>query len=116
MDKSDMSRELVVAVGGPQEAADNRKSYLARVAERAGLSVRVVKAAFYGEQLSRKTRRQLTIAAGQHEAETLAMRFDALAQSLRVRDPDFHCADIDAMRAAARVLRGLVSSGTDGEG
>lgn len=100
-------RDLVIAVGGPIGALENRKSWLARVAERAGLSVRVVKAAFYEEQLSAETKHKLRLAAGKHEAENLAVQFEHLAQSLNVRDQDFHGEDIAALVYAARALRGL---------
>jgi hypothetical protein len=106
-------RDLVIAVGGPLEAAENRKGWLVRVSERAGISYRVVAAAFYGEQMGQETETKLKLAAGKYEAEILADRFEHLARSLRHRDADFHLADIAALVDAARALRGLGSSKTD---
>lgn len=100
-------RNLVIAVGGPLEATESKKSYLWRVAEITGLSFRVIAAAFYGEQLSPQTEQKLKAAAGRHEARILASRFESLAQSLGTRDPDFHSADIDAFRQMAVRLRGF---------
>lgn len=108
MEMEDRSmRELVIAVGGPLEAGENRKGWLARVSRRAGISFRVACAAFYGEQMSQTTKNKLKTAAGKYEAETLANRFEHLAQSLGHRDADFHGADVAALIDAARRLRGL---------
>lgn len=115
-DLQPMSRDLVVAVGGPLEAMDSRKSWLSKVAERSGLSLRVVKAAFYGEKLSRETEHKLKQAAACHEAANLAGRFEHLASSLRVKDEGFYQSEIVALVDAARALRGLARpTGTDGE-
>lgn len=106
-------RDLVIAVGGPIGALENRKSWLARVADRAGLSVRVVKAAFYEEQLSAATKLKLKQAAGAHEAENLAVQFDHLAQSIRLRGEDRDRKDVAALLHAARALRGLAGPRDD---
>lgn len=114
MGKSSM-RNLVIAVGGPMEATDNRKRWLQRIAERTGLSLRVVKAVWHEEQISAETERKLKLAAGKHEAANLAVRFEYLAQSLRHRDQDFHGEDVAALIHAAHALRGMGGTGTDGE-
>jgi len=106
-------RELVVAVGGPLEADENRKSWLTRVADTAQISVRAAKAAFYREPTSRKVEQRLREAAGRMEAEYLAKRFENLASALNVRDADFHGEDVAALVNAARALRSLDRAGTD---
>jgi hypothetical protein len=113
MEKSSM-RELVMAVGGPMLPGENRKRWLSRVAEAAGLSLRVARAAFYQETNSRIAAAKLKAAAGRHEAEHLARQFESLATSLNVRDADFHGADAAALLDAARALRGLNRSGNSG--
>lgn len=109
-------RELIAAVAGPRQWGDTRESWLARAARRAGVSHRQAKALFYGEIIDadHKTARRMREAAGQHEAEHLAQRFEALADSLQARDQDFHCSDIAALVDAARALRGLGRSRTGG--
>jgi len=100
-------RELVIAVGGPMRAGENRKAWLARVADLAGLSHRVARAAWHGETESRRAAAKLKAAAGRYEAEHLAAQFASLAGSLATRDEDFHREDIAALVNAARALRGL---------
>jgi hypothetical protein len=100
-------RDLVIAVGGPLRAGENRKAWLARVAGLAGLSERVARAAWHGETQSRRAAQKLKEAAGKYEAEQLATRFDGLASALALRDADFHCEDVLALVDAARALRGL---------
>lgn len=107
-------RELVVAVGGPMLAGENRKAWLVRVAEAAGLSPRVARAAWYGETSSRDVAARLKAAAGRYEAANLARQFESLAASLDARDADLHRSDIAALVRAARALRGVGGSGTDG--
>lgn len=106
MGKSSM-RDLVIAVGGPMRPGENRKAWLARVADLAGLSERVARAAWHGETQSGRAAAKLQAAAGKYEAENLAAQFAGLAQSLAARDEDFHRADIAALVDAARALRGL---------
>ena len=106
MEKASM-RELVMAVGGPLLPGENRKSWLGRVANAAGLSLRVARAAFYQETASQNVARKLKAAAGTEEAKNLARQFEGLASSLDIRDPDFHRSDIAALLDAARALRGL---------
>jgi hypothetical protein len=107
-------RELIAAVAGPADAFDNRKSWLDRAAEEAGVTYRQVKTLFYGERErpNPKVVAKLKEAAGRYEARNLAHQFEGLAQSLNVRDADFHSADVAALLSAARALRGLDRSGT----
>jgi hypothetical protein len=113
-EKASTMRELVAAVGGPMFPGENRKCWLARVAQVAGLSPRVVSAAYYGETSSRIAAAKLKAAAGRYEADNLARQFEHLAHSLDVRDADFHSQDIAALVHAARALRGLGGSGNSG--
>lgn len=111
-------RELVAAVAGPREWGDTRESWLARAARRANVSYRQAKALFYGEitDPEHKAARRMRIAAGRHEAEQLAHRFETLAVALDVRDAGFHSPDIAALVHAARALRGLAGAGDDEAG
>lgn len=105
-----MSRAFVSAVGGLLAPDENRKSWLSRIAKRAGLSVRVVSAAFYGEQMSDATERRLKIAA-RSEANELAAQLEQITRSMSVADADFFASDIVELDRAARRLRGLDRAG-----
>jgi hypothetical protein len=98
-------RELVIAVGGNLRPTENRKSWLERVARVAGLSPRVVRAAWQNEQASRETRNKLQLAAAKNELAALA----DLAELLRHRDEDFHRPEIAALVETLRRIRGLDS-------
>lgn len=106
-DSSTIMRELVLSVGGPLEAGENRKGWLSRVARRAGISYRVAAAAFYGEQLSSATEQKLRKAAAKHEPGEIATRLEYLAQSLLAKDADFYCQEVDWIRHSAHQLRRL---------
>lgn len=116
-EKSSM-RELVFAVGGIERPGENRKTWLARVARLAGISPRSAAAAFYGELRGEMhcagVEAKLKAAAGKREANDLAKQFEHLAHALDRGDADFHSDTIAALVSAARVLRGLDRSGTDG--
>ena len=109
-------RELVMAVGGPIEAGENRKSWLNKVARRAKISPRAAKSAFYEETDDAELAQKLREAAGRHEAQNLAYRFENLAVALNTKDADFHSPDVVALLHAARALRGLVGAGDDSGG
>lgn len=109
-------RELIEAVAGPRQIYDTRDSWLRRAARNAGSTYRQARALFYGEITDpyHPTVTRFKEAAGRHEAKRLAEQFEGLAHALRVRDEDFHSADVAALLDAARNLRGLDRSGTDG--
>lgn len=101
-------RALVAAVAGPPRVFDNRKSWLAYAARKAGISFRTVKAIFYGEidNPEHPSVRLMRYAAAER-AKALAERYESIARSMDVADPDFYCADVLGLIDAARVLRGL---------
>jgi hypothetical protein len=109
-------RELIAAVAGPRQVTDTRDTWLMRAARLAGTSYRQARAIYYGEinDPYHRSVSKFREAAGKHEARNLAAQFESLAHSLNVRDADFHCADRDALLVAARALRGLDRTGTDG--
>lgn len=111
-------RELVAAAAGPILPTDNRESWLRRAARNANASYRQTKALFYGEidDPHHRTVTKFREAAGRSEARNLAAQFESLANALRLRDEDFHSADIAALLNAARALSGLDSAGIEGEG
>lgn len=115
-EKASKMRELVFAVAGflPDKG---RKTLFATAARNARVSYRAVKSVFYGEitDPDHKAIRRMKMAAGQHEAQELANRFQHLAGALKHRDADFHSEDIAALISAAHALRGLVGPGTDDE-
>lgn len=115
-DKASKMRELVFAVAGwlPDR---NRKKLFAKAARNAGVSYRSAKSVFYGEitDPDHKTVRRMKLAAGRHEAQSLADRFQHLAGALNQRDADFHSEDIAALLHAAGALRDLDRSRTDDE-
>lgn len=101
-------RELIAAVAGQPSWSDNRQSWLARAARRAGISHRQAKALFYGEITDphHKSARLMRDAAErftsvyqrqcEHQREQLARE---LALTLALLGPDH-----PAVRAAAAVL------------
>lgn len=109
-------RYLIAAVAGPKLDTDNRDSWLRRAARSAGTSYRQARALFYGEisDPHHATVSKFKQAAGRHEARNLAQQFESLAHALNVRDQDFHSSDVAALISAARALRGLDRTGTDG--
>lgn len=94
-------RELVALVAGPREWSDNRKSWLARAARRAGISFRQCKSLFYGEitDVSHRSARLMRDAAADH--------YENLAARLAATDADFYRAEIAAYLDLARSLRRL---------
>ncbi len=109
-------RELIAAVAGPRQVTDTRDTWLRRAAKLAGTSYRQARAIYYGEidDPHHRSVSKFREAAGRHEARNLAAQFESLAHALDIRDSDFHSADRDALISAARALRGLDRSGTDG--
>ncbi len=107
MDKSPM-RELVIAVGGNLLPAENRKAWLSRIAATAGLSYRVVRAAWHNEQISQETRNKLQRAAAQNEARRLQELYETLITRLQQVDSDFYREDVAAL---VNVLRRLSNEG-----
>lgn len=111
----DEMRALVISVGGPLRADENRKSWLARVARQAGITVRAAKAAFYNEiaDPEHKTFWKLREAARRERANKLARSagvLDAAAVALASwgdAEGDRHRSA--ALVSAARVLRDLAS-------
>lgn len=108
-------RGLVVAVAGPQQASDNRKSLIARAARNAGISFRSVKAVWYNEiddpnhavvrllqhAAERRTKADAAAnAAARREALQTFRRLLAMRDALAAKDEAFHRADIDALECA----------------
>ena len=110
MDKGSTMRELVIAVGGPLQAGENRKSWLVRVAEAAGVSPRVVRAAFYGETNSRIAAAKLKAAAGKNAPGNIASAAARLATALEVKDQDFYGPHVSALRDMAGAMRDLADA------
>lgn len=102
-------RDLVSAVAGPRLDTDTRQSWLRRAARQAGVTYSQARKLFYGDIADpyHRTATRFREAAGRYEATNLAAQFEGLAQSLHVRDADFHGEDIAALLSAARSLRGL---------
>lgn len=104
MGKSSM-RDLVMAAGGALHPSENRKAWFARIAEAAGVSIRVVRAAWHQEQLSEATAQKLKKAAERNEPSNHAAHLDGLAELLRAKDAAFYQPQIDQLRDLARQLR-----------
>jgi predicted kinase len=114
-EKSSTMRALVTAVGGLMLPGENRKSWLARIADETGLAPRVVRAAYYEETTSRNAAAKLK-AAADNEANQIARQFDEMAAKLEIHDPDFYGPQADAMRHVARTLRGTYRGDRDTDG
>lgn len=94
-------RSLVKVIGGDLKPDENRKAWLARIAEASGLSVRQVYAVYYREYASKSVIRTLQKAT-QQAVKTDDIKFIADLEKriahLEAVDPDFHRPDIDAGR------------------
>lgn len=107
-------RREIAIVAGPRGWGDTRESWLARVPKRVkSVSFRTVRALWYGEisdhehWAARDIRRAADIIEGQHEAASLADRFEKIVGGLHARDPDFYRPEIVALVSALRALRNL---------
>ena len=101
-------RELVIAIGGNLRPTENRKSWLARVAETAGLKPRAVHDVWYGGPITFEAARRLKETAknnAQFENADTALRFEQIAASLEAIDPEFHRGKIAAYLDIARQIR-----------
>jgi hypothetical protein len=76
---------LIAQVAGERSDFDTRELWLERAAERAGLSIRTIKAMYYGELTERDTTSLDTLreAARRYEIEDIAIRFEQLAARVR---------------------------------
>lgn len=110
-----MREEIAILAG--ENWRGNRKSWLTCAADALAeygskVSRRMVKTFFYAETVDDKhwaaieIRRVAKIVKAQREAEALALQFETIVSRLNVTDPDFHQPTVDALRGAARQLRG----------
>lgn len=89
---------LVVAVGGLQLPGENRKSYLARVAETAGVGFYGLRRAYYGEYVSKNIVSKLEQAARDaHQTEAAIASVEYFLKGWE-RNPGLHRHRIDAAR------------------
>lgn len=102
----DVVRNLVAAVAGPREWSDNRKSWLARAARRAGITSRQAKSLFYGEitDPNHKAARLMRDAAELHAN---------VAHGLLAKDPEFFSEHVAVLLELAASLRARDSGDTE---
>jgi hypothetical protein len=118
MEKAINWLEEISVIAGPRSAKSNRESWLAAAAEKADVTLRAIKALFYGEvchpsyENAEKIKR--ASAAARAEALALAEQYAQVAGALYAKDQDFYCDDIVALVHAARALRGLAVSKEEG--
>lgn len=93
-------RDLVATVAGPRGWNDTRQSWLARAAQRAGISYRQAHALFYGEITDPQSRSATKMRLAAEQLGSVAAR-------LEVIDADFHQPDIAAFRALAERVGNL---------
>jgi hypothetical protein len=110
--KKGFMRELVIAIGGNLRPTENRKSWLARVAETAGLKPRAVHDVWYGGPITFEAARRLKETAKnnaqQQENRDTAARFERTADAMEKADPEFYRQEIAAYRELARGVWALV--------
>ncbi len=106
-DFATQTRELIRWAGGPMWPGDNLKSYFWRLHKRTGghLSVRVIRAAWQGQQISRRTVDALREAQVINETAQLADELEALANTMRKTDQISYGAEIGSISDAVRALR-----------
>ena len=100
-------RELIVEAGGYVAPGQNLKAYFWRLSQMTGLTERVIRAAWSGQQASQRTIDRLREAQGKHEVAELASRLEALAHAMHKADEDFHEQASDTFLRMARELRGI---------
>jgi len=116
-------REAIGVVAGPREWGDTRESWLASAARKTKtISFRTMRSLWSGEIADdnhwavREIKRQASISAARKEANNVAAQYESIAERLVANDPDFYSSDVAALVRAARILRGMDSSGNDGVG
>lgn len=99
MDKTSMCmdltsmRKLLEVVGGEIRRYENRASWLWRVSRETGLHYRVIKAIWYGEQISVQSAYKLKLAARKHD-DHLIDRLLWNRTILQEIDPEFYREEI----------------------
>jgi hypothetical protein len=95
-------------IAGPYDG--NRKTWLARVARKTGVSYRQIKSLWYGESVNPKADVAIDVLSAaqnaREEARRLATRFESLAGAMNATDSDFYSDDVAALIQAAQLLRG----------
>lgn len=103
--------DRIADIAGPYRPFDTRESWLARAAQRAGVTFRQCKSLFYGESKNPNPavleKIESASERARREASDLASRFETLAGAMNASDKDFYRADVVALIHAARALRGL---------
>ena len=97
-------RDLVIAIGGLMQPGENRKAWLTRVADAAGLHPRIVRAAFHQEPTSRIAAAKLK-AAAENETSNIARQFDELAATVEMHASAIPGQHADWLRSTAREIR-----------
>jgi hypothetical protein len=102
-------KQLVRAVGGPRMGHELQPSYLARVARKVGIKVRMVREVYYGEvdhpdhwaiKLLEHASREKDEGRARDELSELRDRISMVEARLDQNDAEFHRPDIGGMRAA----------------
>ncbi len=108
-DIATQTRDLIRWAGGPMWPGDNLKSYFWRLHKQTGdrLSVRVIRAAWQGQQISRRTVEVLREAQGRYDTIQLANHLEAVANTLDQNDATRHREEIGAIRSAIGAIRGM---------
>jgi hypothetical protein len=102
-------RDLVIAIGAPFKPGDTLGNLWWLVAQRAGLTPRMVRAAWAGEPVSRRTLKSLKEAAAAHatrnRALDLAAQLETISVALRAVDASRAGTAGDVFDEAASHLR-----------
>ena len=107
--------ELIAGIAGPMSRFDTKESWLRRAATKTRLTLRSVKAIYYGEITDPKFSVGVAIirahndaraAAARLDALTLASRFETIATGMQNADADFLGEDAAEIKRIARLLRG----------
>ena len=96
--ENEYTYSLVVAVGGVQLPGENTKTYLARVAETAGVGFYALRRAFYGEYVSKKVISKLEQAAKDARQADAAIASTEYYLKIWERNPELYRPWIDAAR------------------
>jgi hypothetical protein len=102
---------MIAAVAGPFTWSDNRKSWLARAARRAGISYRQTRGLWYGETTDPHCRSARLM----RDAAETAARLQSAATAMHVTDADFFHNDIAALTDMSRRYRARSDAGERGE-
>lgn len=107
------TRELMITLSGKTPGYGERPRWMKALAEKAGLSTRMVRSLWNneindpGHWAIKKLRREAELAEAREEAAALAQQYQTIAGGMRATDENFYSTEIDRLERLARIIGGL---------